>query len=121
MVYGLRKKDGSKSSFSKGSYVDPAGELTNLKPDDFSIEVLDHWTSEKTNTPYPSKWKITIPSIKKDFIVTPTLAEQELITTCTTGVTYWEGRCLVTDSQSGKQIGEAYVELTGYDTPLEYR
>lgn len=121
MVYGLRQKDGSKSPFSKGSYVDPAGELTNLKPDDFLIEILDHWTSEKTNTTYPSKWHITIPSLEKEFIVTPTVAEQELITTRTTGVTYWEGRCLVTDPKSGQLLGEAYTELTGYDTPLAYR
>ena len=45
----------------------------------------------------------------------PTLADQELDTTGTTGVVYWEGSQVVSATRGDEVLGgEGYVELTGY-------
>jgi predicted secreted hydrolase len=45
----------------------------------------------------------------------PTVADQELDTRPTTGVTYWEGSQHVSAERAGSPVnGDAYVELTGY-------
>ena len=47
--------------------------------------------------------------------ITPLLPDQELSTTRSTGVTYWEGACRVEGEKEGRPIaGRAYVEMTGY-------
>ena len=43
------------------------------------------------------------------------MADQELATLQSTGVTYWEGACRVEGTRGGRPIGgRAYVEMTGY-------
>ena len=51
--------------------------------------------------------------------VRPLLAEQELQTPGTTGITYWEGVCDFS-GRVGKATtqGRGYVELVGYGTPF---
>ena len=51
--------------------------------------------------------------------IRPNLADQELVTARTTGVTYWEGSVSV-QGRSGKTKveGKGYVELTGYASPF---
>ena len=41
------------------------------------IQVLETWNSKQTNSTYPSKWRIRIQGT--EFVVTPTLDNQELI------------------------------------------
>jgi predicted secreted hydrolase len=49
--------------------------------------------------------------------VTPLMADQELRTSRSTQVTYWEGAVAVSGATQGRTIqGQGYVELTGYDT-----
>jgi predicted secreted hydrolase len=44
------------------------------------------------------------------------MKEQELITTASTQITYWEGAVGITGTSGGTAVrGEGYVELTGYD------
>ena len=50
------------------------------------------------------------------FIVKPFVADQEL-TGKVGGVGYWEGACRVLD-ENKKEIGRAYMELTGYGESL---
>ena len=46
------------------------------------------------------------------------MAHQELVTTKSTGVTYWEGAVDVEGTWQGKPTGgHGYVELTGYAKP----
>jgi predicted secreted hydrolase len=58
-----------------------------------------------------------------DLIITPNLADQEMRTKESTGVTYWEGSVSVRGIKEGRQIsGQGYLEMTGYakafDVPL---
>ena len=50
----------------------------------------------------------------EDVEVVPLLADQELVTDRSTRVTYWEGACDVRAPGTGRSLGRAYVELTGY-------
>jgi predicted secreted hydrolase len=54
------------------------------------------------------------------FTLLPLLPNQELQTGRSTGITYWEGACRVLDA-TGREIGDAYVELTGYAHSLQGR
>jgi predicted secreted hydrolase len=50
-----------------------------------------------------------------DLKIVPNLADQEMRTRESTGVTYWEGSVSVRGTKKGRQIdGSGYVELTGY-------
>jgi predicted secreted hydrolase len=89
------------------------GRYTRLGPDDFSVEVLDHWTSPVSRIRYPSRWRLVIGA--RRLIVTPTPADQEL-REMHPFPTYWEGDCLVAEDGGG-EVGQAYVELQGF-TPV---
>lgn len=108
MLYQLRLKNGGIDSYSSGCIIDKNGKLTNLKKDDFKIEVLDYWKSPTTNVNYPSKWKLDLPKYNLSMNVEPFINNQEL----NISFAYWEGAVKVTgDNVSGK----GYVELTGYN------
>jgi predicted secreted hydrolase len=51
--------------------------------------------------------------------VTSNLPDQEMHTSASTGVTYWEGSVSAKGVKGGSPIeGQGYVELTGYAGPL---
>lgn len=107
MMYQLRLKDGGIDPYSSGSFIEKDGSVTQLKAQDFEIEVLDKWQSPDTKKVYPSKWKIIIPKEEIELMVTPRFNNQELLHS----FIYWEGAVKVSgDGLSGK----GYVELTGY-------
>jgi predicted secreted hydrolase len=115
MLYQLRMPDGGVSDYSSGSIVDINGEVEHLNNSDFSVEVHDYWTSPKTAIRYPSRWTLRIPKKDISMTITPTLPEQEMLTKRSAGISYWEGRCLVSGTQyDNKLSGNAYVELVGY-------
>lgn len=107
MLYQLREKDNKADNNSSGTFIYKDGTYRNLKKGDFSIEVIDHWFSNKTNIKYPSKWNLKIPSENINAIVTPYINNQELLL----DFTYWEGAVKI---ESNNLKGNGYVELTGY-------
>jgi predicted secreted hydrolase len=109
MLYLIRRKDGSFSPYSSGTFVYANGSYRNLGPDDFRVSVLDHYRSKKTGANYPSRWRIAVPSEGRNLLIVPLIRDQEIVAN-TTGNHYWEGDCKVEGSSSGR----AYVELTGY-------
>ena len=114
MVYQLRNKQGGKTPFSSGSIIAADGEVTHLNADDFSIAETGKWRSPKSGITYPSGWRVSVPKAGLNLKIDPTVRAQELLTPGSTGVTYWEGRCLVSDGGE-RPIGKAYVELVGYN------
>jgi predicted secreted hydrolase len=115
MIYLLRRGDGSIEPASSGTLVDRAGIVTHLKLEDISITVLDRWKSQRSGATYPSNWRISIPSQQVELVIRPLVANQELITEGSTGITYWEGAVNGNGRSAGKQVNcEGYVEMTGY-------
>jgi predicted secreted hydrolase len=98
-----------------GTLVRPDGSTQHLDRNAFTVATTAHWRSPTTGTDYPAGWRIAIPGEHLAIELTPTVADQELDTTATSGVVYWEGSQRVTATQDGRPVpGEAYVELTGY-------
>jgi predicted secreted hydrolase len=115
MLYLLRRKDGSVDPYSSGTVVKADGTTKHLALKDFSIDVLDRWKSPKSGANYPMKWKVTIPAEEIGLEIAPAFPDQELITTRSTRVTYWEGAARVSGKAGGKPVsGDGYVEMTGY-------
>jgi len=115
MIYFLRLKDGSVEPASSGTLVLPDGQVRHLKLADILVSALDRWKSPRSRGEYPSRWRIQIPSAGVDLVLGPLVADQELNTEGSTGVTYWEGAVTGKGSSAGQAVTcEGYVELTGY-------
>ncbi len=118
MLYCMRRRDGSPDRVSSGTVISAEGQTRHLRLEDFRIEATRSWTSAASQAVYPSQWHIIIPSLDLALDVLPVLAEQELRTSRSTQVIYWEGAVAVTGTQQGQPItGDGYVELTGYASP----
>jgi len=116
MIYQLRTSSGDVDPLSSGSVVARDGTTSKLDQVDFSIETLGWWISPATRVRYPAAWKIEIPRYEMELSVRPRIANQEL----DLSVLYWEGAVRVDGTSDGQAVtGEGYVELTGYDKPLQ--
>lgn len=114
MLYALRAEDGTPTPFSSGTLVDADGTATRLALADFQIEPLAAWTSPHSAARYPARWTLRVPGPGLELLVEPLVADCELRTEGSTGVTYWEGPVRV----SGSTTGRGYAELTGYADSL---
>ncbi len=114
MLYFIRDPSGKVSS-TYATQVAPDGKEQVLASDDFTSQALSTWISPVTHATYPSGWQVTIHSLQLSLTVRPELPNQELVTTSTTGVAYWEGAVNLQGQKAGQPIsGQGYVELTGY-------
>lgn len=120
MVYQMRLKSGGVDPFSSGTFVDSQGMTSHLAPDDYTIEVLDHWRSSASGALYPSRWRVSSRRLGWNFVITPTVSNQEIRAQGAAGVTYWEGSVVISGTVNGAPVsGRGYVELTGYANPFQ--
>lgn len=118
MFYRLREKNGSITAQSSGSLIDARGRATYLPLAAVSITSLDTWRSPHTGGVYPSGWILRVSKSAIDVVLHPLVADQELVNQ--NGISYWEGAVEVKDRRSGRHLGNAYVELTGYAGTLSF-
>jgi predicted secreted hydrolase len=119
MLYQLRTRKGGQSSASSGTLVDSKGEGHHMDHKDFRVEVSDRWKSSISGAVYPSRWRIKVFPTNLTLEVVPNLADQELMTTGSTQVTYWEGSVSIQGRFGNKDVhGVGYVEMTGYAQPF---
>ena len=65
------------------------------------------------------KWRLRVPTIGLDVTVTPAFPDQELNTTKSTRVIYWEGATSAEGTTQDRRLrGRGYVEMTGYAEPF---
>lgn len=118
MLYRLRLRDGSADPASTLTWVDGDG---TTQTSGFESAVESTWTSPKTGAVYPARVRVTTTDPKTGtpvvLLVEPLAKDQEL-TGELGGVPYWEGACLVRDA-SGRELGSAFMELTGYAKDLK--
>jgi predicted secreted hydrolase len=115
MLYHLRRTDGSADPASSGTLIDRDGHGHHLTVSEFTLEPISYWTSQTSHARYPQRWRLTIPSQQLSFELVPLMADQELSTTRSTQVTYWEGAIEATGSIQGRAArAQGYMELTGY-------
>lgn len=122
MLYQMRNRDGTIDPASSGSFVDRAGGVETLRARDYAIEARGSWKSPKSGGTYPIGWRVTVPRLGLDLVVDAEMEDQELVTTSSTGVAYWEGAVRARGSARGaRAAGVGYVEMTGYAAPFRLR
>jgi predicted secreted hydrolase len=118
MFYRLRTTDGGTDPASTLTWIARDGTLTRAP---FRWEPLTTWKSPRTGAIYPQRIRLTTtdPATGAETIllVEPFHPDQELGGKLG-GVTYWEGACRLL-SPEGADLGSAYLELTGYDRPVD--
>ena len=118
MLYRLRTRDGGADPASSLTWVDGAGKPLKQK---FSWEVLETWKSPTTGAVYPARVAIAttdpVTGAAVRYTLEPLARDQELAGRLG-GIAYWEGACRVRDA-AGKEVGSAYMELTGYAAELK--
>jgi predicted secreted hydrolase len=113
-LWKIRDADGS-YPMALGTLVDRGGATRHLDRDDFVVSATGRWRSPATDAEYPAGWSVSIPGEDLTVELEPTVADQELDTSPTIGVVYWEGSQKVRARRGASPLGgEAYVELTGY-------
>lgn len=119
MLYRLRRPDGTVAPVSSGTAILPDGRVRHLSLAETQVEVLDYWTSQASGARYPGRWRVTVPALALALDIRPLLPDQELITSRSTQVTYWEGAVEISGRLRDAPVsGQGYVELTGYAKPL---
>ncbi len=119
MFYALRSRDGSLDPASTLTWIDREGRLAKAP---YRWEPLATWRSPRTGAAYPNRIRLTTtdPATGREFvvIVEPFAPDQELGGSLG-GVTYWEGACRLLSADTKAELGSAYLELTGYDRPVD--
>lgn len=116
MFFVLRTKKGLTRKHLGGTFVKKDGTVINLSQKDAMIKPLSVWKSSHTGIIYPSGWKMNIPKLELEIVITPEVKDQELHDRGITPFAYWEGACKIMGTKADKKIkGQAYVELVGYD------
>jgi predicted secreted hydrolase len=121
MLFRIRRNDGSLDPFSSGTYVDAQGKSTHLRAADFALQPLaQNWTSPITHATYPIAWNIVIPELEIELEARTSLAAQELAGKTKIAPSYWEG-AITLEGHRGKMplSGVGYLEMTGYDHPVD--
>ena len=114
MLYLMRRKDGTIDPYSSGTLV-INGNYEHLDINQFRVVSKGKWKSRESGGIYPSGWHITLMEKKIQLTVAPLVKDQELITSKSTRVVYWEGACRVYGKVGKRKVtGNAYVELAGY-------
>jgi predicted secreted hydrolase len=111
MIYRMRDKNGS-TDYLSGTRITADRKPDYLSSNDLAISGDWPWESAISHARYPQRWTVNIAG-EPPLIVTSEMPGQELITTASTKVTYFEGAAKVTD-EHGKPMGAGYLEMTGY-------
>ena len=116
MAYRMRRDDGSMDPFATVAWIDKSGRVSQWGSDRFQWLGDGQWKSPRSGGVYPAAVLLSVPesdgSPGPTLRIEPLCADQELPGGIG-GIPYWEGACRVRDAQ-GKEIGRAFVEMTGY-------
>jgi predicted secreted hydrolase len=112
MLFQIRTKDGGRDEYSSGTLVDESGEILAIPCEEFSLEPVRWWKSEKSGGHYPVEWKVRIPKLKMEFTVRARFDAQELVAE---PFSYWEGAVAAEGVRDGAPVqAKGYLEMTGY-------
>jgi predicted secreted hydrolase len=91
----------------------------HLTSEDFSVTVLEQWESSRSGAAYPVAWRLKIEPLAIELNVAASLTDQEMVTTASTGIIYWEGSVAASGTVANQPVkAEGYAELTGYAEAL---
>jgi predicted secreted hydrolase len=112
MIYQMRLRDGGVDPSSHGVWVQADGSSQALKQDDYQLTVLEHWTSDDGSRRYPSRWRLSVPSINTELNIEPLYPDQEMRDT---RFRYYEGAVQAQGQHGNDDVrAKGFVEMTGY-------
>lgn len=115
MLFQLRRNGGGRDRHSSGTLVEASGAPQAIRFEDFDLRAARRWRSKSSGAEYPVVWTIAIPSKGIELTVRAAVDDQELRTTHSAGIVYWEGAVEVAGRHSGHPVhGRGYLEMTGY-------
>jgi predicted secreted hydrolase len=121
MLFRIRRSDGSVDPYSAGTFVNANGASSHLRSSEFTLQPLDEtWTSTNTRAVYPIRWRLSVPKLSIELEVQTPLSSQELTSRAKLAPSYWEGAVAFAGHKERLPLaGVGYLEMTGYDRPLE--
>lgn len=115
MAFQIRDRDPAKGAvWTHAALRKSDGTVREFKQVEF--EVLRLWKSTRTGIEYPVEQQLVLDG--QAFSLTPLFDDQELDARASTGTLYWEGAVRV-KSTGGSPWGKGYLEMTGYDRPMQ--
>ncbi len=118
MFFQIRREDGTLEPYSSGSFIAADGTVTHLTHEDWSLDVLDEWTSPTSGATYPAGWRIEIEPLDLVLEGRPLMPNQEL----NVSTVYWEGASQFSGTLAGQPVSAlGYVEMTGYFATMSGR
>ena len=117
MLFRMRDPQG-RVLWSGGTLRRPDGSSRIFKPDEIRFTPLRTWRSPRTGAVYPVAMRLSAGEL--EWVLEPLLDDQELDSRLSTGTVYWEGAVRAWGTpRGGTQLGQGYLELTGYWQPLK--
>lgn len=113
MAFKVRSRDGH-AIWAHAALRNRDGQVTAFNHDQVDFTPVRRWRSPRTNTSYPVS--MTLRTGALTWRLDPLMDDQELDSRQSTGAVYWEGAVRV--SRDGADVGNAYLELTGYANAL---
>ncbi|NML15555.1 lipocalin-like domain-containing protein [Azohydromonas caseinilytica] len=115
MAFQIRRRDGS-ALWAGGTYRDADGTRRKFEAKELTFTPGRTWQSPGSQARYPVEWTIETPVGR--FGVRALMDAQELDARSSTAAIYWEGLSELRDAADGRRIGQGYLEMTGYASPL---
>ncbi|AVR88930.1 lipocalin-like domain-containing protein [Thauera aromatica] len=115
MAFQMRDHAGG-ALWHAGTWTGAGGERRTFAPGALRFTPLRHWRSPRTGTEYPVEWALELDDGRR-LLLRPLMDDQELDSRASTGAIYWEGavRLYQAEAQGREvEIGEGYLEMTGY-------
>lgn len=122
MLFHIRRKGGSIDPYSAGTYVDEKGKAMHLRSADFTLQPTGEiWASRITGARYPIRWRVAIPKLSIELEAKTPLESQELTGKTGFAPNYWEGAIVLSGRRNQESLsGVGYLEMTGYDRPVQF-
>ena len=115
MAFSIRAKDGH-AIWAHAAWRDANGAVKDYGPDAVAFTALRRWRSPRTDITYPVAQQLSTGATQWQLI--PLFDDQELDSSQSTGAVYWEGAVRI--NRNGQQVGQGYLELTGYGKPMGF-
>ncbi len=113
MLYLLNLEAGGYHPASSGTLVAADGTTTAVTFENIQADALRQWESPNSGAAYPLAWRLRVRKPDLDLRITTPVDDQEMMTSRSTGVTYWEGSVTAEGRMGGRDVkGRGYMELT---------
>lgn len=114
MAFQMRDAAGA-AIWAGGTEATADGARRSLDAGELRFVPGRRWRSPRTGASYPVEWELQLADGRR-LRLRPLMDDQELDSRRSTGAVYWEGavRVFVDDGGGGREIGQGYLEMTGY-------